>query len=89
MIAHKSAVALVALAAISAAAVAIARSPAEINISSFQKPQALAAGCPKIEWPYGCEWRPASDPRHLAARKSKRRALSLGFLAEQIEQLSF
>ncbi len=57
-------------------AAAIAHSRAEIHInSSFSEAKPLDAECPKIEWPYGCQWRPEAGSRvkHLSMRSSNRK----------------
>ncbi len=57
-------------------AVAIAHSPAETHTNnSFLEAKPLDAECPKIEWPYGCEWRPEAGSRtkHLSMRSSNRK----------------
>ncbi len=56
-------------------AVAIARSPAETHINGFSETTPLDAECPKIAWPYGCEWRPEAGSRtkHLSMRSSNRK----------------
>jgi hypothetical protein len=81
MSAHKVIRGLVAIAAVIVGAVAIARSSADTNTSSFPKTRLLAATCPKLEWPYGCDWRPANDSgiKHLSARSDKRRRLYMRF----------
>jgi len=63
MSAHKIIGSFVAVAALVAGAVAVARSSADTNISTFPKTRVLDATCPKIEWPYGCAWRSAADLR--------------------------
>jgi hypothetical protein len=57
-------------------AVAIAHSPAETHINNgFLEAKPLDAECPKIEWPYGCQWRPeaGSPTKHLSMRSSNRK----------------
>ncbi len=57
-------------------AVAIAHSPAETHINnSFLEAKPLDAECPKIEWPYGCQWRPEAGSRtkHLSMWSSNRK----------------
>ena len=79
MRAHTLTASLVGIAAVVAGAVAIARSSTDTNISSFAKTQPLAATCPKIEWPYGCAWRPEANlaTKRLSAKKDKRRHFSM------------
>ena len=82
---HKFVTGLVAIAAIAVGAVAIARSSTDTNTSSFSKAQPPAAMCPKIAWPYGCEWRPAAElnKKRLSALRKQRR-LHLRFLASAV-----
>jgi hypothetical protein len=67
-----------------AVVVAIARPPTEAENVRLLEIQSLAATCPNIEWPYGCDWRPASTSaaKHVSIRKSKTRQLSLRRLYE-------
>ncbi len=55
--------------------VAIARSPAGTHINSFSEVKLPDTECPKIQWPYGCEWRPEAGSRtkHLSMRSSNRK----------------
>jgi hypothetical protein len=84
---HKFVTGLVAIAAVVVAAVAIARSSSDAETNSFANAQPTAAICPKIAWPYGCEWRPAAEPgtKRLSARKnSKHSRLHMRFLARAV-----
>jgi hypothetical protein len=84
---HKFVTAFVAIVAIVAGAVAIARPSADTNISRFAKAQPAVATCPKIAWPYGCEWRPPVDlgTKRLSARKnSKHDRPSMAYLAKPL-----
>jgi hypothetical protein len=79
MSAHKIAVGVVAIAA-AAVAGAVARSSTDANISTFPKTHALAAACPKIDWPYGCQWRPTvglTKKKSLLPSASSRRSNAL------------
>ena len=81
MSAHKIVVSVVAIAAAAVAgAVAVARSSTDTNTSTFPKTHALAAACPKIDWPYGCQWRPApslTKKKSLLPSASSRRSNAL------------
>jgi hypothetical protein len=78
MRAHAVIATLVGLAVVVAGAVAIARSSTDTNVSSFAKARPPAATCPKLEWPYGCDWRQAnSGNKRLAVRGNKHRRLSM------------
>jgi hypothetical protein len=67
-----------------AVAVAIARPSCEVEKNRLLEVQSSSDTCPNIEWPYGCEWRPAntSAAKHVSIRKSKTRYLSLRQLYE-------
>jgi hypothetical protein len=67
-----------------AVAVAIARPPTEAENNHLLEIQSPVAPCPNIEWPYGCEWRPASNSaaKHVSIRKNRTRYLSLRQLYE-------
>jgi hypothetical protein len=81
MLAHKFVFGLVGITAVVGGAVAMARSSPDANISRFSKTQPLAATCPKIDWPYGCEWRPQTlGTKHLSVRKGKHNRLYMSFL---------
>jgi hypothetical protein len=86
MFTHKFALGLVGMVAAVAGAVAMARSSTDTEISSFSKAQPLAATCPKIDWPYGCRWRPAAEAetKHLSARASRRGHLHTSFLGKRV-----
>jgi hypothetical protein len=79
MRAHMAMASLVGIAAVVAGAVAIARSSTDTNISSVAKTQPFAATCPKIEWPYGCAWRPEANlgTKHSLVKKDKHRHFSM------------
>ena len=81
MSAQKVAASLVGIAAVVVGAMAIARSSADTNTSSFPKTRILAVACPKIDWPYGCDWRPANDSaiKHVSLRRDKRSRLYMSF----------
>jgi hypothetical protein len=77
MFAHKFVAGLVGITVAVSGAVAIARSSADMDISSFQKARPVATTCPKFDWPYGCAWRPStsSGTKHSVLRKTKRSRL--------------
>jgi len=94
MFTHKFVAGLVGITAVVAGAVAIARSSADTNISSFSKgdyslskAQPLAATCPKFDWPYGCKWRPEanSGTKHSSMQKSKHNLLYMSFLGKHVQ----
>ena len=63
-----------------AGAVAIARSPVQTDVNTIPEAKPLAATCPKIEWPYGCDWRPETvSAKHLSMHRSNRNRLYLSF----------
>lgn len=55
-----------------AAAAAIQRSPAQTDIDAIPGATPFAAVCPKMDWPYGCNWHPeATLPlKHLSMHKT-------------------
>jgi hypothetical protein len=80
MRAHAVIASLIGIAAVVAGAVAIARSSTDTNVSSLAKTPPPAAACPKLEWPYGCDWRPAnSGNRHVSVRRNKRPRFSMNW----------
>jgi hypothetical protein len=90
MFGRRSAAVLIGIAAAVAAAVALAGSSADTNVSAIQKAQPFAAACPRIEWPYGCGWRAASDSKnkHFAERKTKRARLYMSFFGKRVRRLA-
>lgn len=68
-----------------AVAVALAHPSIEMNNGNFPKAAKFDVsdsqpdmGCPKIAWPYGCEWRPSVKPqtKHvLVQRRGRHRRL--------------
>ena len=91
MSAHKFVAGIVGVAAVVAGAVAIAHSSADTNVSSFSKARPLVATCPKIDWPYGCNWRAEaiSGAKHLATQKSKHKLLYTSFLGKRVHSSAF
>ena len=80
MVAEKFLASLVGIALGVAAAAAIARSPAQTAIGAISKTTPFAAAvCPKIEWPYGCDWRPGPPPKHLSMHRNNHIRSSLSF----------
>jgi hypothetical protein len=75
VLAPKFVTGLVGIAVTVAGAVAIARSSVNRNISSFPKAQATGITCPKIAWPYGCDWRASAAfvTKNLPVRRSRHR----------------
>jgi hypothetical protein len=75
MLGRRSAAVLVGITAAVAGAVALAGSSANTNVSTVSKGQPFAATCPKIEWPYGCDWRAVSDSKTNICRSGRPNAL--------------
>jgi len=73
-------------AAIAGGAVAIARSSADTNTSSFSKAQPLAAKRSFIDWPHGCRWHPAtqSESNRSSVRRSGRGHLKTNLLGKLV-----
>jgi hypothetical protein len=89
MFGRRSAAVLVGITAAVAGAVALAGSSANTNVSTVSKAQPFAATCPKIEWPYGCDWRAVSDSKnkYLSERKTKRTRLYMSFFGKRMRRL--
>jgi len=53
-----------------AVALAISRPAAQVDSNTLSETP-LAAVCPKIEWPYGCDWHPEAtlSPKHLSMHR--------------------
>jgi len=81
MVADKILASLIGIALGVAAAAAIQRSPAQTDIGTISETTPFEAICPKIEWPYGCDWHPgpASPPRHLSMHKINHSRTNLSF----------
>jgi len=65
-----------------AVAVAISHSPDQRDSNALSEPTPPdAAVCPKIEWPYGCDWHPESTLplKHFSMRRSNHNRGSLSF----------
>jgi hypothetical protein len=65
-----------------AVAIAISHAPdqTDSNALSEARPPAVAV-CPKIEWPYGCDWHPQSTMplKHFSMHRSIHNRGSLSF----------
>jgi hypothetical protein len=65
-----------------AVAVAISHAPDQTDSNVFSQPRPpFAAGCPKIEWPYGCDWHPETTMplKHFSMHRSNHNRGSLSF----------
>jgi hypothetical protein len=89
MLGRRSAAVLIGIAAVVAGAVALAGSSADTNVSIVPKIQRFAAVCPKIEWPYGCDWRAVSDSKnkHFSERETKRTRLYMSVFSKRVRRL--
>jgi hypothetical protein len=65
-------VSLIVVALAAGGALAIGHAPVEKDINNVSV-ASLDSTCPKIEWPYGCEWRKASTSatKHLSQPKNR------------------
>jgi len=65
-----------------AAAAAIQRSPAQTDLVTNSEAAPFAAVCPKIDWPYGCNWHPEPtlSLKHLSMHKANHNRPSLSFI---------
>ena len=65
-----------------AVAVAISHSPDQTDGNALSEPRPQAAAvCPKIEWPYGCDWHPEATMllKHFSMHRSNHNRGSLIF----------
>jgi hypothetical protein len=62
-----------------AVALAVSRAPVQMDSNTLSEAAPLAAVCPKIEWPYGCDWHPeaTSSPKHLSMHRISHNRSSL------------
>jgi len=63
-------------------AVAISHAPDQTDGNALSEVRAPATGiCPKIEWPYGCDWHPESTMalKHFSMHRSNHNRGSLSF----------
>lgn len=81
MVADKILASLIGIALGAAAAAAIQRSQAQTDIGAISETTPFAAICPKMDWPYGCNWHPeATLPlKHLSMHKSNHSRSNLSF----------
>jgi len=81
MVADKILASLIGIALGVVVAAAIQRSQAQTDIGTISEKTPFAAICPKMDWPYGCNWHPeATLPlKHLSMRKSTHNRSSLSF----------
>ena len=64
-----------------AAALAISRAPVQMDSNTLSEATPFAAVCPKIEWPYGCDWHPEATlpAKHLSMHRINHSRSSLSF----------
>ena len=64
-----------------AVALAVSRAPVQIDNNTLSEATPLAAVCPKIEWPYGCDWHSEAtlSSKHLSMHRINHGRSSLSF----------